>query len=145
VYLEDLYSKEFMEDIGKKDLKEIITNLSPKLLSERFVFCSVSEDMFQNYVGAEPMAIIREKEGITLLITEMSAKNNKFKYIGPFMCISLEVHSSLYSIGLIALVSNKLSDSGISTNVVSGYYHDHLFIKVDQAQEALNVLKTIDI
>ena len=50
------------------------------------------------------------------------------------------MHSSLEAVGLLAEVARRLAAHGISVNVVSGYYHDHLFVPVDRAEEALAAL-----
>jgi hypothetical protein len=55
----------------------------------------------------------------------------------------LEVHSALEAVGLTAAISNVLKDAGISCNVVAGYTHDHLFVPVDRAQDALAALRTL--
>jgi hypothetical protein len=42
---------------------------------------------------------------------------------------------------IVARITEVLAAQGISVNVVSGYYHDHLFIKESQSEEALKILK----
>jgi hypothetical protein len=57
--------------------------------------------------------------------------------------ITISVHSSLEAVGLIAAISAKLKDVGVSANVVSGFYHDHIFVpdgKEDVAVQALRDL-----
>ena len=54
---------------------------------------------------------------------------------------SLMIHSSLDAVGLTAAVASRLADHGISANVVAGYYHDHIFVPVEAAEQALGALK----
>lgn len=54
--------------------------------------------------------------------------------------ITLSVHSSLTAVGLLARVCGALAASGIPCNVVSGFYHDHLFVPSEQLPTALLTL-----
>jgi len=54
--------------------------------------------------------------------------------------ITLTVHSSLEAVGLTAAVSKALTDANISCNVVAAYYHDHIFVPVRDAKQAIAVL-----
>lgn len=40
-------------------------------------------------------------------------------------------------------VEGRCTDYGISTNVVAAYYHDHIFVQADRADEALPALKEL--
>ena len=55
--------------------------------------------------------------------------------------ISLTVHSSLDAVGFLAAITTKLAQSGISVNPVSAFYHDHLFVPVNRADEAVSLLR----
>jgi hypothetical protein len=57
--------------------------------------------------------------------------------------ISLTVHSDLDAIGLTAAFASALGQAGISCNVVAGAFHDHIFVPVAQAQQALAVLRAL--
>jgi uncharacterized protein len=54
--------------------------------------------------------------------------------------ITLTIHSSLEAVGLTAAVSQELTNAGISCNVVAAYYHDHLFVAIEDAERAIEVL-----
>ncbi len=45
--------------------------------------------------------------------------------------------------GLTAAFATALGKAGISCNVVAAYYHDHIFVGVDDAQSAMAVLKAL--
>ncbi len=48
------------------------------------------------------------------------------------------------AVGLTAAVATKLASYGISANVVAAYYHDHIFVQIEKADEALLALKEFD-
>jgi hypothetical protein len=49
----------------------------------------------------------------------------------------------LEAVGFLAAVLPALAREGISTNVVSAFYHDHLFVPAAQAQHALSILQSL--
>jgi uncharacterized protein len=55
----------------------------------------------------------------------------------------LKVHSSLHAVGLLAAITERLSEAGISVNAVSAFHHDHLFVPHDRAVEAVELLATL--
>ncbi len=48
--------------------------------------------------------------------------------IAGWTLITLEVHSALAAVGMIAAVARALASEGISTNVVVAFYHDYVFV-----------------
>jgi hypothetical protein len=46
-------------------------------------------------------------------------------------------------VGFLAAVMARLAAHGISTNAISAYYHDHLFLPVDRAEEAMELLQSL--
>ena len=130
-------------DSGEEDLSTIIANLNPQLLKEDYVFVSLNECSLEVINQLDPIATFKEKEGTTLVITEEKARSNNYELDLVFKCITLGVHSSLISVGLIATISRYLSDNGIPCNIFSGYFHDHLFIQNDLTKKAIEVLENI--
>lgn len=59
-----------------------------------------------------------------------------------FACrmITLEVHSALEAVGFIATISAALAARSMAVNPVAGYFHDHLFVPQDRADDAMAVL-----
>ena len=55
--------------------------------------------------------------------------------------ITLNVHSSLGAVGFLAQVTNVLAAQGISVNLISAFYHDHLYVQAHQAQLAIDTLR----
>jgi uncharacterized protein len=85
-------------------------------------------------------AIIREDEGLTLILpaTDASALGLTTTFLAAQ--ITLTVHSALDGVGLTAAVAVALADRGIPCNVVAGAWHDHLFVPWDRRNEALAAL-----
>ena len=130
-------------DSGDENLSNLLNNLQPNLLNEDYVFITLEDYSFDFSNFLHPIATFKEEEGLTLVISEERAKRENFEYNSVFKCISLGVHSSLNSVGLIATISTLLSEKGISCNVFSGYFHDHLFVQKSLSKEALELLKSI--
>ena len=125
---------------GEKDLRKLMKSLSPHLMDGDFVFCTIKNAKYGDFTELLPIASFCEDEGLTLLVTKENADKTGLNYEAIFKCITLNVHSSLESVGLTAVVSNKLAERGISANVIAGYYHDHIFVQAEKADEALSAL-----
>jgi len=127
------------EMTGVRDLKTLLKSMQPKLIKEEFVFCTVSEEFFSK-IKIEPLLVFREEEGITLVLEKKTADENTLSYSGTWALISIGVHSDLSEVGFLAAMTKKLSDAGISTNIVSAYYHDHILVPFEKADRALGLL-----
>jgi hypothetical protein len=46
-------------------------------------------------------------------------------------------------VGLTAVVSSALAEAGIACNVVAATRHDHLFVPIDRAADALAILRRL--
>ena len=130
-------------DSGEEDLSNLLNNLQPNLLNEDYVFITLEDFSLEFSNQLDPIATFKEKEGLTLVIKEEKAKQEDFEYNSVFKCISLGAHSSLTSVGLIAAISKLLSNEGITCNVFSGYFHDHLFVQKSLSKTALELLNNI--
>ena len=104
---------------GETDLKAILKTLSPNLLGDTYVFCTLPGASYGDYAEAKPIASFQEHEGLTLVVTQQSADALGLGYEGLFRCISLQVHSSLESVGLTAVVAGKLAVYDISANMIA--------------------------
>jgi hypothetical protein len=124
---------------GIIELDELLKTMSPTLMMGDYVFCTV-ERSYSELIELEPLATFKEAEGITLILPLEVAITEGFKFEGIFKQITLLVHSSLDAVGLTAAISSKLTESNISANVVAAYYHDHVFVPKDKANEAMSAL-----
>lgn len=122
---------------GEKYLRKLLANLRPRL-GGQFIFCSVPDELVEEFPMA-PIGMFREREGTTLVIEKEAAEQAGLS--GPlYRLITLDVHSSLEAVGLIAAVSGALAGAGISANVFAGFYHDHLLVPAAKAEAAMSVL-----
>lgn len=123
------------------DLKELLTHMRPQLNPGCYAFVALPDDSFID--PALVVASIREPEGLSVIVPEQVALDLNFPVAFTAAWITLTVHSDLAAVGLTAVFSNALGQAGISCNVVAGVHHDHLFVPVDQAQQAMDVLHAL--
>lgn len=121
------------------DLHEMLSALAPEMDDQRYVFCQVQGEVV-SFLELSPVAVIQEREGTTLVLTESAAGDARLEFEGVFRKITLTVHSSLQAVGLTAAVSTRLAEAGIAANMVAGYCHDHIFVPAERAEEALSLL-----
>lgn len=115
----------------------LLRTLSPHLHDDCWVFTRVDGVVPP---GADPVVVVREDEGLTLVLQQRSADELSLPYSFVAAWITLQVHSALDAVGLTAAVSRALADVGINCNVVAGFTHDHLFVPYDRAAEAMRTL-----
>jgi hypothetical protein len=126
---------------GELNLATLLKNMKPVLNSGEYVFCTLSNN--EKIDLSKVLGSFKEKEGITLILTKEYADLMELPYISIMSWISLEIHSSLEAVGLTAAFSKVLADANISCNVVAGYYHDHIFVLNQDAQRAIDLLKSL--
>jgi hypothetical protein len=122
---------------GETDLDILLRELEPRLHPDEFVFVTAPAP------AGDAICIFREAEGYTLILPRTDAERLGLSFSYPCRLITLTVHSSLQAVGLLAHVAATLAGRGISVNVVSAYYHDHLFVPVERAEEALEALQVV--
>ncbi len=124
---------------GETNLQRLLANMQPELLEREFVFCSVSPTEFEQ-LRIHLVGWFREAEGITLVIERNIADDEGLDYEFVSRMITLNIHSSLEAVGLLAAITSKLAAAGISLNTISAYYHDHLFVPRDRASAVMMLL-----
>lgn len=126
------------QPVGESNLKKLIANMEPILNEGDYVFSSVTD------LGAIPRDIticeIKEKEGITVIISKSNAERLGLSFEFVAAWITLNIHSSLEAVGLTAAFATALGQNNISCNVVAGYYHDHIFVDTKDKEKAMSVL-----
>lgn len=127
---------------GITELGQLLASLQPELQDGEYVFCTV-DGPHSEYVHLDPLATFREAEGLTLVLREAAAREAGLPFEGTFRRITLTVHSSLHAVGLTAAVAGRLTEDGISANVVAAYHHDHVFVPSERAVEAMTVLEAL--
>ena len=124
-------------------LQELIKQLSPTLDSTTYVYCTVPKAKYGELEHLKPIVSIAELEGLTLVIPLDEAKTEGLDYYRVFRRITLEGHSSLEALGLTSVVTSLWAERGITTNVIAGFYHDHMFVPSDRIDEAMRALKEL--
>lgn len=128
---------------GERNLNTLLASMSPTLMDGEYVFCSFDGAKYGSGQELEPVAACMEKEGLTLVIPRANADQHGLSYESVFRGITLTVHSSLEAVGLTAAFATKLSQHGISANVIAGYFHDHIFVSNDHADKAMAALSEL--
>lgn len=126
---------------GEKDQRLLQQMMAPELRPETFVYCTFPD--FQLPADISPICTFREAEGMTAIVERSQAVREKLPHIFEARLITLTVHSSLEAIGFLAMISSSLANAGIPCNAVAAFHHDHLFIPVERATEALSLLEAL--
>ncbi len=121
------------------NLERLVHEMNPILHEGEWVFCELGAGT----APADALAVFRESEATTIVIPRGRAGELGLepRYLAAW--ITLTVHSELDAVGFLAVISRALAGEGISCNVFSAVYHDHLFVPFDQGEKALAVLKRL--
>ena len=90
----------------KQVLQDLIKQLSPKLDSVSYVYCTVAHAKYGELEKLKPIVSIAELEGLTLVVPVEQAKAEGLDYYRVFNRITLEGHSSLEALGLTSVVAS---------------------------------------
>lgn len=124
---------------GETDVAMLLATMQPVLRAEAYVFCTITPSELAS-LSATPLGMFREREGVTVIMTVPAAQQIGLLTDSTWAYIELTVHSALTAVGFLAVISQRLAEAGISVNVVSAYYHDHLFVPWEQREQAMAVL-----
>jgi hypothetical protein len=125
---------------AETNLQTLLASMEPELQPEEFVFTTVLPVDFRE-LRIELWGWFREAEGITLILEKSTAIEARLDFTFPSRLITLTVHSSLEAVGFLAAITERLAAAGISVNAISAYYHDHLFVPIDRADETMEILR----
>ncbi|MGK5630792.1 ACT domain-containing protein [Streptomyces sp. URMC 123] len=126
---------------GERDLTTLLTSARPRLNPGGYVFTTVPDGTVPT--GVRPVVTVTEDEGLTLVVPREQADAAGLPYDYVAGWITLRVHSALDAVGLTAAVARVLADAGLSCNVVAGFHHDHLFVPLERAAEAVALLDAL--
>ena len=126
---------------GECDLGRLLAAMAPTLDAETYVFATVDDPGAAR--GLPARLLVEEREGTTVVVAREVAVNRALPHAFPCRCITLNVHSALDAVGLLARVTTELAGHGVAVNAVAGYHHDHLFVPDDRADEALEILRRL--
>ena len=117
--------------------------LRPHLAPSTYVFAQVQS--LNGLPLDDILCIFKEKEGITLILKKENARRLGLSFEYEAAWISLQLETELEMVGLTAEFSTALADEGISCNVIAAYNHDHIFVALEDAENAIETLQSIDI
>lgn len=122
---------------GVTDRGDLLAAMRPVLTPGEWVFVT----------GAAPVegaiATVVEDEGVTSVVNRTTAEHASVTGDPVMARITLQVYSALEAVGFTAAVATALAARGIPANVVAGYFHDHVFVPLDRADEAVAVLEEL--
>ncbi|WP_241199390.1 ACT domain-containing protein [Burkholderia multivorans] len=124
--------------MSEKDLAKLCATIEPEMAEPVYVYCSFPDFRLPEWISA--LCTFREIEGLTAVVNLEDAERGALPYTFKARLITLQVHSSLDAVGFLAVVSEHLAKAKIPCNAIAGYYHDHILVPVDRADEAIAVL-----
>jgi hypothetical protein len=122
---------------GERNLDTLLHHMDPVLDSQEYVYAALPAPL--------PQAIctFREAEGVTVILPRADAERLGIPFTYPCRRITLTIHSSLEAVGLFAAITTRLAAHGIGVNAISAYYHDHLFVRTEDAPRAMLLLEEL--
>lgn len=126
---------------GEKNIEQLIKNMTPKLNEGEYVFCTVNN--ISKIETDKIVCFFKEEEGYAIVVNKLIADSWGLSYQYIAAWITLTVHSSLEAVGLTAAFSTALANNNISCNVIAGFYHDHIFVDVKDAERAIEALQDL--
>lgn len=126
----------------EKSLVRLIRGMNPLLRGGKYVFCLLPAG---REVPASAIAEFREDEGTTVVLDQRDAEEHRLDARFEAAWITLTIHSDLEAVGFLAAISTALAAGGISCNVVSAIYHDHLFVPFHEGERALEILRRLQL
>lgn len=131
---------------GELSLSALVRTLNPTVHPETYVWATLPSNTLSTLpapILASALFTFAEKEGLTVILPLTVATTNNVTYTYPSRQITLDVHSSLEAVGFMAAISTRLAKEGFSSNPVSAYFHDHLFVKAEEADRVVDALKAL--
>lgn len=125
---------------GETDLNRLLETLTVSRRGDEYVVIPIpatDHDQASFAVGAGIDAVMVETEAVTVVATRAAAAAMGWPQDRRWAWLTVDVHSSLDAVGLTAALANALAALDIPCNVIAAYYHDHLLVPVDRADEAI--------
>jgi uncharacterized protein len=124
------------------DLQTLLRTMDPVLNDGVYAFVSLPHGTDTSMVDA--VATVREQEGLTLIVKEELALVHQWPILFRAAWVTLKVHSDLSAVGLPAAVAGALTRADISCNVLAGACHDHIFVPIESAAQAIGILRDVN-
>jgi len=121
------------------DRRAMIAAMDPLLDGQAWCFVTAEDPAQAIELMRGALATFREDEGLSLVVPAEAAAACGIA-AAPFARITLQVHSALEGVGLTAAVSSALAEAAIACNVIAACRHDHVFVPLARADEAMVIL-----
>ncbi|MCR9246700.1 MAG: ACT domain-containing protein [bacterium] len=115
-----------------------MAELQPERQPGTFAFVCV--DPATDLTGLEPVATMREPEGLTLVLPVEQARARGLAFEIEMAWITLMQPTALDAVGITAAFARQLAQAAIPCNVIAGVHHDHLFVPANRAEQAAELL-----
>lgn len=125
---------------GERDLAVLRANASPILHPAPVAIATIAGGEVPEALRAQIIGTFREAEGLTLYLDLAVAEAAGLTIVFRAAWITFDVHSDLEAVGFTAVFAQALASRGIAANVVAGAFHDHIFVPLDRAQDAMAAL-----
>ena len=123
---------------GETNLQILLKEMKPELHEGEYVYCTLASK--NQAARLDPLCMFVEEGSVTVILPKAQASARGLPYSTTFAWITLTVHSSLEAVGLTAAVARALTEAQISCNMVAAYYHDHIFVPLQDAARAMDML-----
>ena len=124
-----------------RDLDTLLAAMQPALNPGTWAWCALPAGAALD--GVDAVATLREAEGLSVVVAEADALARGWPIAFRSAWLTLRVHSDLAAVGLTAAFGRALADAGIACNVIAGVHHDHVFVPVERAADALATLRAL--
>ena len=120
----------------------MIAGMAPSLRPGEWFFCTAGADRpHLTDLTAQALCAFQEAEGLSLVLDRDDMQTAGLDGEGPMAWIQLDILSSLGGVGLTAAVSTVLAEADIACNVIAAFHHDHVFVPMARADEAVALLR----
>lgn len=125
---------------GERDLATVLRTMTITRRPGTYVYVAVPNGAA---APAPAAATIVEDEATTVVLERGLAEASGSAWSFEAAWLTVEVHTALDGVGLTAVLARALADAGMACNVLAGFYHDHLLVPADRADDALRALSAL--
>jgi hypothetical protein len=126
---------------GITNLKQTLSLL--RVFSDDIKYGFASIRMTTDIDRNEVLATFQEDGRLAIIAPIDYLESKNIENEGPYAKLTIDVHTSLELVGLTAVLASKLAEHGISANVVAAFYHDHIFVKYEHRNKAIELLEDL--
>ena len=128
---------------GETDLSAMLQSMTVSVRPDLYTVLSLPPGADVPALGDGVSAIIEESEGLTVVATLERAQKEGWPDDFVASWLTIDVHSSLETVGLTAAFSRALGRAGIACNVIAAFHHDHILVPHDKSEAAVEVIEAL--